>query len=1211
MRRDGEEGERERPGGPGRGTGTLSELWSATPPPRPPTPPPPPSCAHLHSNDLRPTTLRIVLFNCRASKNIIPFVDKTPADIFLLSEVDIRPEALPAITLELRQRSLSYLVHRDTREMRFIILFNRRCSVSWQHITDHGIGCVFLTPTPILICGAYVPPQCRDHLSRFSTMVMSCLQRFPALPMICGGDLNVTTNRMPSPALFDITPTGPNFRGITSPSVILCDQHVRGRVHSSLLQHPALGDGHLPLQVDIEGWAVHTVSAKSLMQKWNNIAQLAAPIHRVDHVNGTDLHFDEITRYIARPHLRNWKRISSQMRQTLGLHSLPPPTDVVREHIRQWTETGKRTLPTTGQLIQKDREGRAPSWVLRQGHPTICPKCIEESYHSLWAQIWTKQQTAPYVPLHTLEKEDIDRNRATIQAPICLQEVQDMVAQTNPSKTSGDYSIRDLHAWARKATIAEWTHMTTMINGIIPTQTLTTMIPKSLETGDPRQRRPIGVLPVLFMLRRKILVRRFYTLQIQWHPRNYTFRQGRSPADIITGIHAFLRFCNWDEPVGVMGADTVKAYDTVPHNVIDSILCAYGLDTNWTVYATTSLSTRLIMARGLTRSIPITRGFLQGDPWSCPGFMLLAECACRFIDVHTISRPITFYIMVDDIQAVVLTWADATRIIDLYTRFYATLGMNVAKLRMLGNNPMKESRHPESTIPCSQHGVVFGSCIHMTRTTCPRKSEFHARCVKVLDIIRRSTPNELKRFRLVQRYVQPLISYFPDPCTDEHLLQQEIITLSARGVPNPRTPIRGIKQALHVPIEEGGKGCINVAHVRNILTYRLLSGVFLYDHPEKDIIERACMEPGASHLNLFHKIHQMFRRDTTTGYFYWTPPEPFSISSGHGESPRLVATDASVKPNHTVIGVYAEFDTGSESLTCELHPAVRDTFSAEMAGIAIGALLYPGSTIVTDSLSSVRHIHAMLLGTPSEQIRLYRRDFCGAVTATILTSRAHVVWTKAHLPYPDTRHSFMNMVADRLTHMEPDASVSINELSHTSHRGLKYVPPDCLDPSEMIARMSEAFCMTSINLRSLAFHCLPGGQFSLSDEVCNTLISLRTRALFPLRLSQSLVCTCGATLSHAIIHIATGCVHADHTRTPEWLRRRLNVWGAHLPWWRNLCLQDPCVCTNPHYTCLHIFHALSPRGYDVPTRLLRGMARYMHARLMTCYPRNLQLRYEL
>lgn len=1164
-----------------------------------------------------PVYLRVVFFNVRAMCNVIPFLDKCDADVFVFSEADVSPDRAVPLVLDLQSRRLSYMFFRDPpRESRLLVVFKSSWDVAWQRLSVTGIAFVLTTPSPILVLCAYIPPLSQSHKEQFDEFITSTWELFPGLPLLCGGDLNVTTNRYPRAVLYDVTPSAPNFRGTTRPSVVLVSEAAIGRVTARLLDPCGLGDGHVPIEVQFEGWSRCTLSAKLLMRRWTTIGELSSPIVRDQHAI-RDIQLEAVLQYVAHPRSSNWRQVDSVSRRELGFGRCRPDPRQVRGRLQVWLRTGAHRRLALGDLVRRLTPGRVPSWVSTSAGGSLCFQCVEQAYVSVWEGIWGlphPSAAARYIPLSVLSEEQRLSNRVFMASPLTLAETRLVVLHLDPAKTTGDFSIHSLCRWAKTANAQEWEALVRLLNHITPVEVLITLIPKTTDLGNPLLRRPLGALPLVFMIRRKVLVRRFYQLSIPWHPANFTFRKGRSPGDILTGIHALLTAVDWREPVGILGADVVKAYDTVPHDVIDSILVAYGLDTPLTLYSELVVLNRLVLAQGLSRCIPVLRGFIQGDPWACPSFAVLADCACRYFELHLIPR-MPFYILVDDIQGLVRSWEEVERVLAIYSAFYGQLGMRVAKYRVIGNQVFHSLRRPSSLeVAFSTVGKIFGSCLHMDSTSrCSYAVDLQQRCSHVLGLIARCTSCELTRFQHVVRYIQPMVTYFPSPCIPVRPLQDLIHQLSFRGVPNPKTPMRGIKEAQYVPMRLGGKGVPHIASLLDRCAVRLVKRALAYPHPDHSSIVRA-LTTGAHHRqNLFYRIGLLRPLNLDQGGIREIEVRPCQFYPQDNRSlPVCVATDASVTPMTTRLAVVAQFESCACEHAVELVPSVRSSHLAELCAMALAVRLYPGCSVVTDSMSCCSHI-SLLLSFPRDQWEcVLCRDVNADLSRTVLQSISSVRWIRGHSLRPRTLEEHLNIRADTLTHVDSGAVVHIAELRTAAVNSFEYVSPLLLTRDPMLTRMHEGLHMGVVNIASLAFYCRPSGSLRLTPSIRNTVLSLRTRALFPLRLSSSLRCVCGCPLTFPFAHIMVGCVSPDHTTQVAQLRSCLPSWApTSPPWWLNLCFSDPCVCLPDDFSCAHLFSLLLPLNAPLNIKLLCGVAHYVHARLEVCYPRNLQLRYML
>ena len=164
---------------------------------------------------------------------------------------------------------------------------------------------------------------------------------------------------------------------------------------------------------------------------------------------------------------------------------------------------------------------------------------------------------------------------------------------------------------------------------------ITVLIPKSSDSVEPKQFRPITMGPILCRLFHKILASRIESCYVI-SERQKAFRKGDGIADNTHILRCVLadrqERC---QPFSLAFLDVSKAFDSVSHDSIFLAAATAGIPGPLVEYLRSlycGSCTRLRVNGELSQEIRITRGVRQGDPLSPVLFNSVIDLALRYMD---------------------------------------------------------------------------------------------------------------------------------------------------------------------------------------------------------------------------------------------------------------------------------------------------------------------------------------------------------------------------------------------------------------------------------------------------------------------------------------------------------------------------------------------------------------------------------------------------
>ncbi|KAL0812006.1 hypothetical protein ABMA28_009402 [Loxostege sticticalis] len=334
-------------------------------------------------------------------------------------------------------------------------------------------------------------------------------------------------------------------------------------------------------------------------------------------------------------------------------------------------EVGERELPT--------RESLQNYWT------SIWKKHVEFNYQA----DWIKEEERKYQDISEMEFVDVDR-----------EDIEKVSQKMKSWKSPG---IDGIHSfWYKKFYSLHdilGSAITDMIKGIVEmprflTKGLTYMLPKSNNTSDPSQYRPITCLPTLYKLITSCITNKLNTHiennrimaeEQKGCRRNHLGCKEQLIIDSTILKHAHKNNNN----LNITYIDYKKAFDSVPHSWLIRVLQIYKVNPTLITFLENTMAdwrTTLLLTCDqstiLTEEIPIENGIFQGDSlsplWFClalnPLSNLLNNSENGYNLTSTVS--VSHLMYMDDIKLFSKTERAMKNLIDITKKFSCDINMS-------------------------------------------------------------------------------------------------------------------------------------------------------------------------------------------------------------------------------------------------------------------------------------------------------------------------------------------------------------------------------------------------------------------------------------------------------------------------------------------------------------------------------------------------------
>eukprot|EP00760_Papus_ankaliazontas_P016687 PhM_4_TR16820/c2_g1_i10/m.47768 len=708
------------------------------------------------------------------------------------------------------------------------------------------------------------------------------------------------------------------------------------------------------------------------------------------------------------------------------------PSRRTRRALRRFTPTAATASPrqlarmslsppsyTPFKWLLENRRG-TPCATVRDGRLVTDFQDVEAAFFNHFTSVWCP----PLPPARDFppcaDTVTLSARRAEMSRPVTALEFRAAALSLRPLSVSGDYTIRSLHHLLERSSDVELEALTSVCSqSPPPMHVMVAPIPKSPAALAPTEFRPIGCIPLIWRVLRRVVVRRMRNLLpcTDFHAANHTFLKGRTCQQVIASVMAATSLC---EGSGVFQCDAVKAYDTLPASTADSVLHAYGLLVPLSSVATITTTYTPVVGEGLCRSIRPTVGLIQGDELSCVVFTLISEILLRHL--QQVPRCLYFASVVDDFVFVTADYSLPALVTDELVRVWGCFGLRVSKFRAI----LPDSWPADAVPKCysvGQCGRVLGACIHLGVDSKDCAS------AGVLEEIRRRaalvsahSSTDVQRVTLAQRYILPLVTYFPSPCLNDKTTQHHISRLVRRGLPG-LGGVRGIRQAFFLPLRLGGRGVISLSDVIQCRTLDVVRQASLHHHHGQRLVSRAAAATRRpSEIDTFWGTFRASVKSLQLSVSSTTTLHCCVQSLPNLTREPVVAADASLIGAKACVGL-AWGNPPHQTFTLRLSGDFTSSYEAEMAACVIAGM--SGSRLVLNDNQAVVNTLSVAYSTPP-------LGACPGLTNAALSWGAQFKWTKGHSGDANSEAS-LNSAAD-------SASRAITSRKPVSRQSLEYYP---------------------------------------------------------------------------------------------------------------------------------------------------------------------------
>jgi hypothetical protein len=242
-----------------------------------------------------------------------------------------------------------------------------------------------------------------------------------------------------------------------------------------------------------------------------------------------------------------------------------------------------------------------------------------------------------------------DKDKASIDEVLTLEEMYKAVKSCKDSAPGPDgipYSVYKIF-WPQIGIILKESWEYSIKVGKLPDshkESVITILPKEgKDLNDIKNWRPITLSNCDAKIITKALATRVNkVLDTVIDTSQTAYVPGRSIMDNIRGNNFMKQYCKVNNIDAVLvSLDAKKAFDSVNHEYIDTVLVNYGFGENFRLYFKTlysNLSAKILINGYLSEKIGIERGVKQGDALSCAIFILCIDPLIRNINSNKLIR---------------------------------------------------------------------------------------------------------------------------------------------------------------------------------------------------------------------------------------------------------------------------------------------------------------------------------------------------------------------------------------------------------------------------------------------------------------------------------------------------------------------------------------------------------------------------------------------
>ena len=268
--------------------------------------------------------------------------------------------------------------------------------------------------------------------------------------------------------------------------------------------------------------------------------------------------------------------------------------------------------------------------------------------------------------LSFLQNELSDADRIILSAPLTKNEIYRIIESMALNKTPGVDGLPAefyIENWQLISDAILELYRTILQDGCLgesQRKGIITIIPKSNDTLDINNYRPISLLCVDYKILAKILAERIKCVLMKViHNKQFCGVPGRSINQCNMEIRDLIHFANDSNlDLAILNLDWYKAFDLVPIDFVFKVLLALGFGetfVNWIKILYNGIESALIVNNVLSDFFPVYRSVRQGCPMSMSLFVVFQEPFYRAIVASRIIRPLT---LPDATEIKILGYAD-------------------------------------------------------------------------------------------------------------------------------------------------------------------------------------------------------------------------------------------------------------------------------------------------------------------------------------------------------------------------------------------------------------------------------------------------------------------------------------------------------------------------------------------------------------------------
>lgn len=326
----------------------------------------------------------------------------------------------------------------------------------------------------------------------------------------------------------------------------------------------------------------------------------------------------------------------------------------------------------------------------------------KENIEEFWRNIWTVEGHYKQDALWIQEETERNQEHQMTDTQVTREDLQYALKNLANWKAPGRDGVQNF--WYKNFTNIH-IYLAHIINELIQghitipnflTEGLTYLIPKSSNTKDPSQYRPITCLPTLYKIISSIICNKIYTY-LECNNILSDEQKGCKKGamgckeQIITDSVIMENARKQKRNLFMTYVDYEKAFDSIPHDWLIKTLLIYGINNNLTQFLKTSMKqwkTRLILNTEPTSiqtdDISIRRGIFQGDSlsalWFClalnPLSFILNNTTYGYtIRIHNEQRLFTHLLYMDDLKLYASNESQLKSVLKIVNEVSENIGM--------------------------------------------------------------------------------------------------------------------------------------------------------------------------------------------------------------------------------------------------------------------------------------------------------------------------------------------------------------------------------------------------------------------------------------------------------------------------------------------------------------------------------------------------------